>query len=445
MVRFQRLQRRHVQQLRNSILDDDPTHFSQLCGELGVGLNDSVWFPIRQNRGSAIGLLDTDYCTAAFPEGQSRKEDKNMPICLPIHFAIRCGSKNLIEWMVRRNELLALDVAHWQDGKSAFQMAETLPQDVRDLLLSGQSTDVKSSDSSVGEGGSFAESLRALRKLEQMQHNNLTQRVLVTDFEAALETRKKMRELQLGSGLHLVLYIVLTVYACGQAAPWSASTNAPVFLQDVFETAEFATTSFASSFNIIDASYDDIYSVQMFADWFEQILLPTVFAAQQNLWVQPDTSNVLFMFGAYVRQLRVFPQTSAPFLCGCVDPTSFFAAASQPCYSPWDESCVDTAAIDLGGGETVPFSTAQETGLVTVQGYLDQYDGSGHLFFIDDASINQALTECGANATALMGSGCGNATGSIFDRFIDEMTAQSAALRLVQVCAAARALFILGV
>ena len=55
------------------------------------------------------------------------------------------------------------------------------------------------------------------------------------------------------------------------------------------------------------------------------------------------------------------------------------------------------------------------------------------MFYIDAAMLAQASADCGAGSTALMGAGCLNATGSIFDRLVTEMLASARATRLIQV------------
>jgi hypothetical protein len=513
-IKFVPLTRDQVHQLRNLILDDDAVKFEQLCREFRIGGNDSVYFmPGRASRRSSIvGTLDSDVCVRAsgFPRGKAAGAagagvGAALPLCLPIHLAVLNGSRAVLEWLVRQQQsqtALSLSVPHWS-GRNVFELARDLPDDLQTLLLGGV-------------GGVAGQ-----------------QRVLVADFETALQTRQQMRELQLGSGLHLLLcvarvrvvvlslvvslslfslwhsggscccwfrsilvsalwllllplsspssppppltpppplmllppsrYVVLTIYACSAAAPWITSNNAPVFLRATLDEAPFNTTAFDGQAVPFTASFGDIYSVRMFAHWFEQVLLPTLQAAQQNNWVQPDTSGVQFLFGARVRQLRVLPQSTAPFTCGCVDPALFLsgAAAGAPgavCYPPWNEQCVDMQDINLTApvtttsattvtpaADTKPptepvtvaeYLTAQESSLSTAHGYVDNYFGGGNFLDVNENTLKQALEECGSDP-ALMGDGC--LSPSVFDTFVDNLLANAPALRLVQVRSFARA------
>ena len=168
---------------------------------------------------------------------------------------------------------------------------------------------------------------------------------------------------------------MLVIYTCFSAAPWAPNSNAPLFLAQTFENAPFETTAYDALSTPFSATFADVFTVNMFVDFFEQVLLPTLQAAAEQGWQAPGSSNVLYLSGGYVRQLRVAPQTTAPFTCGCVDPASFLpvAGTDDACYPPFVTACMDTSDISLGsGGDTVPFLDEQASGLVATQGFLDR-------------------------------------------------------------------------
>ena len=315
-VNFVQLERRQVQQLRDAVIDDDPERFAQLCRELDVGINDSVYFQLRASRRpGSVGTLDSDVAFATVsavdagrrhvtgPSSSSSSSSSSvaaasarigrpkLPVCLPIHLAVLSGSQGVIEWAVRQKETLLLSIAHWS-GRDVFELARELPDEVQKMLISGGSSlngDFLSGSKYDDQDPDF------LLLLQQSSVNGAPgiagdldaavppsgrpsgQRVPVAEFEKALKMRRMMRELQLGSSLHLLLYMILTIYTCSPAAPWSHSTNAPVFLSETLETAAFITSAFDGSGTQFEATFSDIYSLKMFSDWFEQVFLPTLY------------------------------------------------------------------------------------------------------------------------------------------------------------------------
>jgi hypothetical protein len=335
-----------------------------------------------------------------------------LPVCLPLHFAVLSGSGAVIEWLLRRSPTVAPSVTHWS-GRSVFDLARALPADLQKLVVAGGSSGSGSSGGLGGAaGGGFddesadARSVQSLRDLDAALQDVQRQRVLVADFHRALRQRKAMSQMQLGCGLHLLLYVALVLYACAPAAPWLSDSNVATLLTTTFEDAVFTTEAFADSTVSFQASFGDVYSMGMFADWFEQVLLPTMHAAHDNAWQPPATTNVHYLQGAYVRQLRVRAATGAT-ECSCGGNSASTATATTTstattlltagvCFPEWSLVCADTSSITVGTLQplVVEFSSASDSSLNGVRGNFDFYEGVGQIVHIDNMTIAQVRCVC---------------------------------------------------